>query len=209
MFHFDAIRKAGVSLIAAAGLGLAVTGGAQAAAVIDQTAPDFTGTDSNGETFTLSDYRNQTVILEWTNHDCPYVKKHYDTDNMQALQRQAAEDDIVWVTLISSAPGKQGHVSGEKANELTESRNASPSRVILDESGEIGRMYDARTTPHMYVIDGEGVLRYMGAIDDKPDTKKASVETATNYVTQALAELASGETVSEPQTTAYGCSVKY
>lgn len=207
MFNFSSRRFSLPALALAGTLGLGIAA-ASAAPEIGQPAPVFTGTDSNGGTFNLADHADKTVILEWTNHGCPYVQKHYDTGNMQALQAEAADEGIAWVSIISSAPGKQGHVSGDEANELTTSRDASPTAVILDESGDIGRMYAAKTTPHMYVIQN-GTLRYMGAIDDKPTTNPDSVDEATNYVEAALDELADGQPVSTPVTQAYGCSVKY
>lgn len=203
------LKAKALAAATATGLTLALVTGAAAAPAIGEAAPNFTGVTSTGETFNLADQAGKTVILEWTNHDCPYVKKHYNADNMQALQRETTEDGAVWVTVISSASGKQGHVSADKANELTQSRGAAPSAVVLDEDGVIGRLYDAKTTPHMYVIDGEGTLRYMGAIDDKPSANASSLEGATNYVRVALSEMAEGKPVSEEVTTAYGCSVKY
>lgn len=179
------------------------------AADTGEAAPAFTGMTADGETVSLSDFAGQTVILEWTNHDCPYVRKHYDGENMQSMQAQAAEQDIVWLQVISSAPGKQGHVSAGQAVALNEERGATPAHVVLDESGEIGRLYDARTTPHMYVVDAEGVLRYAGAIDDQPSADPATLEGATNYVDAALLAMEQGRAVDPDQTRAYGCSVKY
>lgn len=194
----------------AAGMSLSLAASAHAISVPSgEPAPQWQGTDTKGVVHRLSDYAGQTVILEWTNHECPYVRKHYETQNMQALQADAAAQGIVWLSVISSAPGKQGHVSGEEADRLTESRGAQPAAVILDPSGDIGRAYDAKTTPHMYIITPDQVLAYQGAIDDKPTANHASVETAKNYVRQALAELAANVPVSEPETTPYGCSVKY
>ena len=137
------------------------------------------------------------------------VGKHYGTGNMQALQKEATGAGVVWLTIISSAPGKQGFVSAEQANALATSRGAAPSAIILDPTGSIGRLYGAKTTPHMYIIDSEGTLRYMGGIDDKPTTRPEDVKTAHNYVRTALADLAAGKPVSEPVTRPYGCSVKY
>jgi peroxiredoxin len=182
---------------------------ALAAVGVGKPAPDFTGVDSNGQSHRLSDFKGKTVVLEWTNHDCPFVVKHYSTGNMQALQREATGDGIVWLSIISSAPGKQGHVSPEQANELTASRKAAPSAVILDTSGDIGRLYGAKTTPHMYVIDGSGTLVYMGGIDDRPSSRKSDIEGANNYVRTALNELAAGKPVTDASTRPYGCSVKY
>lgn len=200
--------RAGI-LVTALAFGFGLAAPALAAPQIGKPAPAFTAVDSNGKQHSLGDYKGKTVILEWTNHGCPYVQKHYDTGNMQALQKETAADGAVWLTLISSAPGKQGYVSGEKANELTEKRGAAPTAVLFDPTGKIGKSYGAKATPHMYIIDAEGTLRYMGAIDDKPTTDKKSVEGATNYVKVALSELKAGKAVSTPVTKAYGCSVKY
>jgi peroxiredoxin len=194
----------------AAGPALAMALSASAAPEVGAPAPGFTGTTSNGEQVSLSDFADQTVILEWTNHDCPFVVKHYETDNMQAIQRDMTADGVVWLTVISSAPGKQGHVSPEQANELTVSRNAAPTHVILDESGDIGRAYDAKTTPHMFIIEpGEAPVAYMGAIDSIRSARQSDVPKAVNYVRQARAQMAAGETVDPAETTPYGCSVKY
>jgi peroxiredoxin len=181
----------------------------QAAVRVGQPAPDFSGTDSRGQSHTLADYRGQVVVLEWTNHDCPYVRKHYDSDNMQAHQREAAENNVVWLSVISSAPGKQGHVTAAEAEALTTSRKASPSAVILDPAGDIGRLYGARTTPHMYIIDRDGTLAYMGGIDDIVSTDPADIPRATAYVRLALAEVIAGKPVQRAVTRPYGCSVKY
>jgi peroxiredoxin len=194
-----------LSAVLLAGLSLSV----HAAPKVGEPAPAFSGTDPSGKTWTLSELRGQPVILEWTNHDCPYVKKHYESDNMQALQREATADGYLWLSVISSAPGKQGHVSPEQADALTTERQAAPTAVLLDESGEIGRAYGARTTPQMFVIDADGVLVYMGGIDDRPTTNPADIPGATNYVRAALAERDAGEPVSQPVTRPYGCSVKY
>jgi peroxiredoxin len=176
---------------------------------VGETAPEFTLTDTNGETHSLSDFRGNYVILEWLNHDCPFVVKHYDTGNMQAMQRQTTEEGMTWLTINSSAPGKQGYTSPEKANQLAEKKEAAPTAILLDPEGNVGRMYDAKVTPHMYVINPEGVLIYDGAIDDKPSTRKADVEGAHNYVMAALNQARAGEEVSTPSTTPYGCTVKY
>lgn len=180
-----------------------------AAAKINEAAPGFTLTDSRGGTVSLSDYKGKLVVLEWTNHECPFVRKHYDSGNMQKLQRDYTGKEVVWLSIISSAPGKQGHVSGEQAEELTKSRNAAPSAVLLDPSGKVGQEYGAKTTPHMYIIDREGVLRYAGGIDSIKSTDQADIKTAKNYVAQSLDELLAGKPVSEPATAPYGCGVKY
>lgn len=188
---------------------LALSTGASAALQVGQPAPVFTGVDTAGQTHSLSDFLGKVVVLEWTNHDCPYVRKHYDAGNMQAQQREAASDGVVWLSIISSAPGKQGHVSPVMADELTTSRSAAPTAVLLDESGDIGRAFKARTTPHMYIIDTDGTLAYMGGIDSVPSANPADIDRATQYVPTALAQVMSGKAVDPAITRPYGCSVKY
>lgn len=176
---------------------------------VGQPAPAFSAVDTAGKTRSLAEFKGKTVVLEWTNHDCPFVRKHYDSGNMQTLQKEAVGQGVVWLTVISSAPGEQGHVAPAVADKLTKDRNAAPSAVLLDPSGKIGKSYDARVTPHMYVIDKAGTLAYMGGIDDKPTRNVADVPTARPYVKQALAEVLAGKAVSMPSTRAYGCTVKY
>lgn len=182
---------------------------ANAAPIIGQPAPAFSVTDTAGQSVSLDSLKGKTVVLEWSNHECPFVKKFYGSGTMQQLQQDATKDGVVWVTVISSAPGKQGHVTPAEANELTTSRKASPTHVVLDETGSIGRLYAAKTTPHMFVIDSAGVLRYQGAIDDKPSTKPEDIAGAKNFVTAALADLKAGRPVTQANTKPYGCSVKY
>ncbi len=171
---------------------------------------NMTVTDSNGTVHNLSDFAGKKLVLEWTNHGCPYVKKHYKTDNMQKTQKLAtAEGDTVWLTVISSAPGKQGHVTGAEANALTASRDAAPTAVVLDPSGAMGRAFDAKTTPHMYIIDAAQTLVYQGAIDDNRSASKSSVAGAKNYVSAALDDLKAGRAVADAETAPYGCSIKY
>lgn len=188
---------------------LFLSGQLHAAAKINETAPDFTLTDSRGQTVSLSNYKGKLVVLEWTNHECPFVRKHYESGNMQKLQRDYTGKDVVWLSIISSAPGKQGHVSGEQAAELTKSRDAAPTAVLLDPTGKVGQSYGAKTTPHMYIIDKEGALRYAGGIDNIKSTDQEDIKTAKNYVAQSLDELLAGKPVSEPATAPYGCGVKY
>jgi peroxiredoxin len=185
-------------------------GPAAAAPEIGQPAPDFELTDTAGTTHSLSDFVGRKVVLEWTNHECPFVKKHYESGNMQQQQRAAREEhDAVWLTIISSKPGAQGHVSPERADELTESRDAYPTAVLLDEPGDVGRAYDAKVTPHMYIIDEQGTLVYMGGIDSNPSADPADIPDATQYVVAALDDLAAGRAVAEPVTRPYGCTIKY
>ncbi len=186
---------------------LATTAGA--ALQIGKPAPGFTGIDTSGKRLALSDFRGKPVILEWTNHDCPYVRKHYNSGNMQQQQQAATEQGAVWLSIISSAPGKQGHVTPAQADALTAQRNAVPSAVILDDQGAIGRLYDAKTTPHMYIIDADGKLAYMGGIDNIASANPADIANATQYVPVALAQMMNGEPVAASVTRPYGCSVKY
>ncbi|MBK1672176.1 thioredoxin family protein [Ectothiorhodospira shaposhnikovii] len=197
-------------LLLAIALLLGLTIPAFAAPRVGEPAPDFSVVDTAGNTHNLADYRGQMVVLEWTNHECPFVIKHYQPGNMQNQQRLAREThDAVWLTVISSKPGSQGHVSAARADELTQSREAYPSAVLLDESGDMGRAYDARVTPHMYIIDAEGILRYMGGIDSNPSSNPEDIPEATQYVVAALEDLAAGRDVAQPVTRPYGCTIKY
>jgi len=180
-----------------------------AQARIGEPAPAFSLADSNGKAVSLGDFAGKTVVLEWTNHECPFVRKHYGANNMQMLQKKWTAQGVVWLTLISSAPGTEGYVTGEEANKLTTQRAAAPSHVLLDPRGDVGRAYGAQTTPHMFVIKGDGTLAYMGGIDDRPTTRLEDLKTANNYVEAALTELAQGKPVSQTTARPYGCSVKY
>jgi len=195
--------------LAALAGGVAVPWLSWAAAKVGEAAPAFTALASTGKSVSLASYRSKIVVLEWTNHECPYVRKHYETGNMQALQKEATGQGVVWLSVISSAPGEQGYVSPAQANELTQSRGAAPTAVLLDPKGTVGRMYGATNTPHMYVIDEAGILRYAGAIDDRPTTRQSDVQGAHNYVRAALHAVAAGQPVPAPVTRAYGCTVKY
>lgn len=187
----------------------AATSAASAAAKVGQPAPAFNLVDSSGQTRSLADFAGKTVVLEWTNHECPFVKKHYGSGNMQAQQKGATADDVVWLTVNSSAPGQQGHVDGAAAERIRGAAKATQTAYLLDPDGTAGRAYGAKTTPHMYVIDPAGVLRYAGAIDSIPSKDTADIAKATQFVPQALSELASGKPVSTNLTRPYGCSVKY
>jgi len=182
-----------------------------AAVQVNQTAPNFILTDSWGKEINLSSFKDRVVILEWTNHECPFVKKHYSTRNMQGTQEVANEERVVWFSIVSSAPGTQGHVSGKEANVLTVKRGASPSNVLLDPEGDVGRMYGAKTTPHMYIIDQTGILKYQGAIDDAGGRGFASKDLAkaTNFIKKALEEMKTDVPISSNTTKPYGCSIKY
>ena len=182
---------------------------AHAAVEIGAPAPEFTATDIQGNKVSLSDYKGQNVVLEWSNHLCPYVMKHYDSGNMQATQKAAIEGDAVWLTIVSSADGKQGHTTDEEAQTIIDEAEATPTAKIMDPSGEIGKLYDAKTTPHMFVINAEGNVIYSGAIDDNPSPRAETVEGAKNYVLAALDAANAGEAMEPAQTAPYGCSVKY
>jgi peroxiredoxin len=173
------------------------------------SAPDFTSTDSNGKSVKLSDYKGKFVVLEWTNEGCPYTMKHYASGNMQKLQKEWTGKGVVWLTVLSSAPGKQGHMSAQEENDYMKKQNASPTAALMDENGTLGHMYGAKTTPHMFVIDPAGKIVYAGAIDDKPTADRGDIPTAKNYVTAALTEATSGKPVTTASTQPYGCSVKY
>ena len=177
----------------------------------EDSAPEFKLSDSYGNEISLSSFIGKKVVLEWTNHGCPYVAKHYETGNMQSTQEFAKEEEIIWLSIISSAPGTQGYVSSDEANALTITRKASPSHVLFDPTGEVGRIYDAKTTPHMYIINEEGLMKYQGAIDDAGGRGFMSRDLlkAKNYVKESLKEMGTGEEISSPVTKPYGCSVKY
>jgi len=182
---------------------------AGAAPQIGQPAPDFTAVDSKGNAVRLSEYRGRIVVLEWTNADCPYTRKHYSSGNMQGMQALAVKNGIVWLTVISSAPGKQGYVNGAAADVLTVSRHAGPTAVLMDPAGTVARLYDAKTTPHMFVIDKDGTLKYMGGIDSLATTDEADIARAEPYLKEAMLAVSEGNSVAHPVTKPYGCSIKY
>jgi peroxiredoxin len=176
---------------------------------VGNAAPDFTGTDSNGKTHKLSDYRGKYVVLEWTNNGCPYTQKHYESGNMQALQKEWTDKGVVWLTVLSSAPGEQGYMTALQENAYVGKERAAPTAAILDPTGTIGHAYEAKTTPHMFVIDPSGKLIYAGAIDDHATTDPGDIKSSKNYVSDALNESMAGKTVATSYTRPYGCSVKY
>ncbi len=185
---------------------------AHAAATIDTQAPLFTGTNSNGAQVSLAQFAGSPVVLEWTNDGCPYVRKWYNSNAMQDLQRQAAAMGAAWLTIVSSSPGEQGHVDGRQANDLTRTRNAAPAHVLLDPDGKIGRIYAAAVTPHMFIVNAAGKLVYAGGADSIPSTRAEDIARATPYVRDALTALtalAAGKPIANPVTRAYGCTVKY
>jgi peroxiredoxin len=172
-------------------------------------APDFSLTDSKGKAHSLGDFKGKYVVLEWFNPGCPFVQKHYESDNMQALQKQFTGKDVVWLTIDSSAPGKEGHLTAADAEKQFAQWKMHSTALLLDENGKVGHEYAATNTPHMYVIDPSGKLIYSGAIDSKPTYNPADIPGSTNYVKAALDEAMAGKPVSTPTSRAYGCSIKY
>jgi peroxiredoxin len=181
----------------------------EAAAQVGKPAPKFTLPASNGKSVDLSQYKGKLVVLEWFNHGCPFVKKQYDSGNMQALQKEYTGKGVIWLSICSSAPDKQGYGTADKHNADAKACNAAPTAVLMDVDGKVGRLYGAKTTPHMFVIDKKGELVYAGAIDDHPDTDISSIKGSKNFVKEALDELLSGKVVATSSTKSYGCSVKY
>lgn len=176
---------------------------------VGKPAPDFTLGACNGESVSLADQKGKVVVLEWVNYGCPFVAKHYDSGNMQKLQKEATDKGVVWLSICSSAPGKQGHMDAAQAAKVCSEKKAAATAYLLDEDGTVGKLYGAKRTPEMYVIDANGVLVYHGAIDDKKSTSPDDVKGAKNHVMAAVEEVLAGKPVSVPKTEAYGCSVKY
>jgi len=179
------------------------------AARVGEPAPAFTATDSYGHQHSLAQYKGKFVVLEWTNQGCPYTRKHYESGNMQKLQKYWTGKGVIWLTVISSAPGEQGYVTAAQENDYIKKMNAAPTAALLDPKGDLGHLYAAKTTPHMYIINPQGQLIYEGAIDNKPTTDQSDIAGATNYVTAALDEATAGKRVAVPSSRPYGCSVKY
>jgi peroxiredoxin len=200
-------RRTLLALAAAGAMSAALP--AQAAPVVGQPAPAFQVKDYDGKVRSLADFKGKTVVLEWTNNGCPYVGKHYNSGNMQGLQKNATADGVAWLTVISSAPGFQGYLTPPQAHAWKAKVGAHSTDVLLDPEGKVGRLYGAKTTPHMYVIDKTGKLAYMGGIDDRPTADPDSLKGAKNYVAAALSDLKAGRPVATAVTRAYGCSVKY
>ncbi|MBU0985317.1 MAG: redoxin domain-containing protein [candidate division Zixibacteria bacterium] len=178
-------------------------------AKVGETAPDFTLMDANGKKHSLSDFKGKYVVLEWVNYDCPFVKKHYHSGNMQKLQAEYTEKGAVWLSICSSAPGNQGHFNGEALHSRIKDEKSAASAYLIDESGTVGNLYQAKTTPNMYVVDPKGMLVYAGAIDDTPSTKADDIPGSVNYVAEALKASMAGKKVPVAATQPYGCSVKY
>lgn len=177
--------------------------------LLGEAAPNFTLNDLDGKPVELASFKGKYVVLEWVNYECPFVKKHYSSGNMPALQAKNTADGVIWLTINSSATGKQGNYAPDKWKELAAERKSAPTAILLDTDGKVGKLYMAKTTPEMFVIDPAGILLYMGAIDDKPTYNLEDIKTAVNYVQNALDEAKAGKPVSVPISKSYGCSVKY
>lgn len=188
---------------------LMLAGGSHAQQANGGLAGNFRLSDANGKVVSLSDYRGKTVVLEWNNPGCPFVQKHYNSGNMQRTQAAATAAGAVWLSINSGAPGKQGYMTGPEAKAFVAQAKAKPTAYLLDPQGRVGKGYAAKTTPHLFIIDGKGVMRYQGGIDDKPTANASDIAGARNHVTAALAELRAGKSVSVAETRPYGCSVKY
>jgi peroxiredoxin len=199
------LRLAGAAALAAVLLPASLRAQAQ----VGSPAPQFTATDSHGQSHSLGEYHGKYVVLEWHNHDCPYTRKHYASGNMQGLQKEWTAKGVVWFTVISSAPGEQGYMTDTQENAFLAQMHAAPTAVLMDPEGKLGRMYSAKTTPEMYVIDPQGKLIYEGAIDNRPTPDVSDIKGADNYLNDALTEAMAGKPVLQSYTRAYGCSVKY
>lgn len=194
---------------AAAITAVALMASSASAAPPGNAAPAFNEVNTAGKDVSLADFKGKTVVIEWTNHGCPFVQKHYNSKNMQTTQATAAKDGVVWLSVISSKPGSQGHVTSEQADKLTADRGAKPTHVLLDPDGSMGRAYGARTTPHMFIITPDGKVAYNGAIDSIQSSKVDDVPKAANYVATALTSLKAGKSPDPAATVPYGCDVKY
>lgn len=195
---------AGAASLAALAIGHAAT------AEVDKAAPDFTLTDINGTKHSLSDFKGKTVVLEWVNPECPFVVKHYDgSGNIPKTQKAATADGVVWLQINSGSPGAQGDFDPAKVMDWQKRNHTASTAYFRDQDGKVGKLYDARTTPHIYIVDGSGTLVYAGGIDNIRSAKVEDIAQATNYVKVALAEMKSGKPVSTKTSQPYGCSVKY
>lgn len=200
-----------IAVLGAASLLCALVVGFQASAPAepDSPAPTFTLTDTNGKSHNLGDYKGKYVVLEWLNYGCPYVQNQYGSGNMPSLQKEWTKKGVVWLSVVSSAPGKQGYYEPAEMNDMTKKMGGAGTAVLLDPTGQVGKSYGARTTPHMFVIDPKGTLIYAGGIDSKPSRKPQEDSSVVNYVAQALNESLAGKPVSIKKARSYGCDVKY
>jgi len=200
------MKRIGMGVLVAV---LGISAGVARALPPGSVAPEFKGVDSNGVTHSLSEYSGKYVVLEWANRGCPYEQKHYKSGNMESLQKLWTAKGVVWLSILSDPPGEQGYVTPAEENDYLKTMHASPTAALLDPKGAIGRLYEARTTPHMFVIDPAGKIVYQGALDDKPTPDPSSVENADNYVSDALRAAMAGKPVAVAVTKPYGCAVHY
>ena len=208
MLNFAAFRRH-VLVVAASAAAALFTGSAVAAAAVGQPAPDFTLTDTTGKAVRLSDFKGKHVVLEWTNPGCPFVRKHYDSANMQTLQKESVGKGVVWLAVNSTENASGDYLAPQQLARWMTGQKAAPSATLMDEEGTAGKAYGARTTPHMYVVNPQGTLIYAGGIDSIPSARQDDIKTATNYVRQGLAEALADKPLSAPSTRPYGCSIKY
>lgn len=203
------LPRSGAAMAMMAALLVSTSALAREAVLPGKPAPGFSAVDSSGKPIRLEDFKGKPIVIEWTNHDCPFVRKHYESGTMQQLQKDATAKGVVWLSVVSSAPGQQGHVEGIEADKLTADRKAAPTAVVLDPKGDLGRLYGATVTPHMFVIDAKGTLAYMGAIDDKASANPTTLKDARPYAREAIDAVVEGKPVVTASTRPYGCSVKY
>jgi hypothetical protein len=201
-------KKATVGIIIV-GLALGLTDASAAPLKTGDEAPGFTLTDTRGDAVELAGFKGKVVVLEWTNYDCPFVRKHYGTQNMQALQRKWIDQGAIWLSICSSAPAKQGYLAADEWNRRIAEQGSAATAVLLDPDGRVGRLYGAERTPHLFVIGPEGAVQYQGALDDNPSIKPEAVKGARNYVAEAVDALLAGKPVPVAETRPYGCTVKY
>ena len=202
------LKLTAATLAAFATFGFAATS-ASATATVGQPAPAFSVSDASGKTVSLADFKGKHVVLEWVNPGCPFVVKHYSSDNMQGTQKEATAKGVVWLTVSSTAPDATDYKKPAELASWMQSQKAAATATLMDDNGKVGKAYGARTTPHMYIVDPAGTLVYAGGIDDKPSSRAADIPTSRNYVKAALAETLAGKPVTQASTKPYGCSVKY
>ncbi|HVR48842.1 MAG TPA: thioredoxin family protein [Pseudorhodoferax sp.] len=186
-----------------------LAGAAHAAAAVGQPAPAFTLTDTSGKTRSLAEFKGKTVVLEWTNPGCPFVRKHYDSANLPGLQKEFTGRDVVWLAINSTEKAASDYLAPQQLAAWIQDKSGAPTATLMDEEGQVGRAYGARTTPHMYIVNPQGTLVYAGGIDSIASARVSDIKTATNYVRQGLNEALAGQPISQAQTAPYGCTIKY
>ncbi len=203
------LRRRTALLTTAAACAALLAGTAQAAASVGQPAPAFTLTDTSGQTRTLAEFKGKTVVLEWTNPGCPFVRKHYDSANLPGLQKEFTAKDVVWLAVNSTEKAASDYLPPQRLAAWIQDKSGAPTATLMDEEGSVGKAYGARTTPHMYIVNPQGTLVYAGGIDSIASARASDIQTATNYVRQGLSEVLAGKPISQAQTQPYGCTIKY